>query len=339
MNTRTRYFVITSLLVLAVGLGTGLVAYYVGLPGGLVGRDGPDELQYMPQNAAVVAYVDVREIMLSDVRQKIRRLVPPGSPAGADGQRQFQDQTGIDIESDIDHVVASLQPGPDGRMAGLVVARGRFSEVKIEALMREHGAEVGEYKGKRVIAYQPGNPGDNAPRRAGDSIALSFLEPGLVAVGSGEVLRAAIDLQATGANVTKNAEIMDLMRSLGPGNAWAIGRLDAMLANSRLPAQFTSQIPAITWFSVSGSVDHDIRGIVRADTRDEEAANNLRDVVRGFLALAKLQAGSRPEFQVMMQSLELGGTGKRVALSFSIPGSVLDALGANAPAAQKPLAN
>ena len=55
---------------------------------------------------------------------------------------------------------------------------------------------------------------------------------------------------------------------------------------------------------------------MRADARDEEAANNLRDVVRGFLALAKLQAGNRPELQVMMQSLELGGTGNSVALSF-----------------------
>ena len=123
--------------------------------GGLVGRDGPDELQYMPRNAAVVAYADVREIMT------LRRAPenPPRRPSmpGADGQRQFQDQTGIDIESDIDHVVASLQPVLDGKMAGLVVARGRFSEVKIEALMREHGAEVGEYNGKRVIAYQPGS--------------------------------------------------------------------------------------------------------------------------------------------------------------------------------------
>jgi hypothetical protein len=32
MTTRTRYFVIVSLLVLGVGLGSGLVAYYVGFP-------------------------------------------------------------------------------------------------------------------------------------------------------------------------------------------------------------------------------------------------------------------------------------------------------------------
>ena len=59
---------------------------------------------------------------------------------------------------------------------------------------------------------------------------------------------------------------------------------------------------------------------------DEEAAKNLRDVIRGFMALAKLQAGRKPEFQAMMQSLELGGTGKTVALTFSVPGEVFDAL-------------
>ena len=32
MNRKTRYFVIASLLVLTVGIGTGLVAYFVGFP-------------------------------------------------------------------------------------------------------------------------------------------------------------------------------------------------------------------------------------------------------------------------------------------------------------------
>ena len=330
MTTRTRYFVIASLLVLTIGVGTGLVAYYIGVPGGfLVDRDGPDELQYVPRDAAVVAYADVREIMTSDVRQKIRRAVP----LSENGQAQFQDQTGINIESDIDSVVASLQPQPDGTTAGLVVARGRFSDVKIEALMREHGAQVEEYNGKRVIAQH------DVPQPAGDSIALTFLEPGLVAVGSGQMLRTAIDLQKSGENVTKNAALMALMRSLDRGNAWAVGRLDALRTTGRLPEQIASQFPAITWFSVSSRVDSDIHGTVRADARDDEAANNLREVVRGFLALAKLQAGNRPELQTLVQSLELGGTGKSVALSFSISGAVFDAFGANREGARKPPAH
>jgi hypothetical protein len=330
MTTRTRYFVITSLLVLTIGLGTGLLAYYVGVPGGfLVDRDGPEELQYVPRDAALLGYADVREIMASDVRQKIRQVVPlPG-----DGQAQFQDQTGINIETDIDRVVASLQPLADGTTAGLVVARGRFSDVKIEGLMREHGAQVEEYKGKRVIENH------DIPQQVGDTVALTFLEPGLVAVGSGRGVRAAIDLQTSGENVTRNPELMDLMRSLDGGNAWAIGRLDALRAGGQLPPQIANQLPAITWFSVSSRIDSDISGTLRADSRDEEAANNLRDVVRGFLALAKLQAGNRPELQPIVQSLVLGGTGKSVALTFSIPGSVLDAFGAHRESAEKPPAH
>ena len=53
MTARTRYFVIASLLVLGVGLGTGLVAYYVGFPAGAFTRaGGPEELQLVPRNAA-----------------------------------------------------------------------------------------------------------------------------------------------------------------------------------------------------------------------------------------------------------------------------------------------
>jgi hypothetical protein len=40
-----------------------------------------------------------------------------------------------------------------------------------------------------------------------------------------------------------------------------------------------------------------------------------------------MQAGSRPDIQAMMQSLELSGTGKTVALSFMVPAAVFDVIG------------
>ena len=55
MTTRTRNFVIVSLAVLGIGLGTGLVAYYVGFPAGALGRQGgPDELAYVPVAGATL---------------------------------------------------------------------------------------------------------------------------------------------------------------------------------------------------------------------------------------------------------------------------------------------
>jgi hypothetical protein len=255
-------------------------------------------------------------VMASALRQRMKQALP----GQENGQREFQDQTGINIETDIEHVVACLAPtGPDGKMpgSGMVLARGLFDQVKIEAVMREHGAVVENYKGKRLIVASPAGL---AP--TGD-FALSFFKPGLAAVGSASLIRRAVDLENGGENITNNDAVMNLVRPLDSGNAWAVGRFDAIRSATRLPPGL-DQLPAITWFSVTGQINDGISGVVRAEARDDESATNLRDVVRGFLALAKLQATSKPELQALVQSLELGGSGKTVALSFSVPGTVFD---------------
>ena len=332
MTTRTRYFVIVSLLVLTVGLGTGLVAYYVGVQGMPFARHaGPEELQYVPKDATVVAFANVQEIMHSDLRQRLNKVLP----AHENGRAELQNLTGINLENDVFRVVACLYSGDTmSNLAGsgMVLARGNFDEARIESLMREHGARVEDYKGKRLVAADVDNT--SRPR----SFAVSFVEPGLVALGTTDVVRKAIDLHQNGVNapatiqsVTANDELMGLVRALDTGNnAWAVGRFDALTSRAQLPANIAGQIPAITWFSVATHVNGGLRGTLRAETRDEDAANNLRDVVRGFLALGKLQAGSRPDIQAMMSSLQLGGQGRTVTLSFDVPAQVFDAIGARA---------
>ena len=337
MTTKTRYFVIVSLLVLGVGLGTGLVAYYVGFPAGAFGRrGGPDELGYVPRDASVIAFANVHEIMTSELRQKVRRALPMQE----NGQKEFENQTGINIETDIDTVVACMHPDSSSANvsgAGMVLARGRFDEVKIESLMRERGAHVEDYNGKRLIVADGKNVtvGDIDVHPHTGSFALSFMEPGLAAIGSTTLIKSAIDLHKAGNNpqaglesVTGNDELMKLVRSLDNANAWAVGRFDALRTQSHLPENVLSQIPAVTWFALSGHVNGGIHGTLRAETRDDESANNLRDVVRGFLALAKLGSGAKPELHTMMQSLELGGSGKTVSLSFAVPAEVFDVIGA-----------
>jgi len=324
MTARTRYFVVASLLVIGVGLGTGLVAYFVGFPAGAFQtRGGPEELGMIPRDATVIAYANVHEVMTSELRQKIRGALP----FKESGQQEFQEHTGINLETDVDRIVACLDPDrtrPNSPGAGMVLARGRFDVARIESLMRDHGGRVEEYKTKRMIVNDVSH-GDMG------SFSVAFVEPGLVAIGGTSIVRTAIDLHQTGndpnagvESVTGNEELMNLVHSLDSGNAWAVGRFDSLTSRAHLPAEIATRIPAITWFSVSTHINGGIRGVVRADTRDEEAATNLRDVVRGFLALAKLQAGSNPQIQAMAQSLEIGGTGKTVSLAFDVPAQIFD---------------
>jgi hypothetical protein len=67
--------------------------------------------------------------------------------------------------------------------------------------------------------------------------------------------------------------------------------------------------------------------MLRADARDQQAAGNLRDVVRGLIAFARLQASSQPELKAAVESLVLGGEGATVSVAFDVPGSMLDRLG------------
>jgi hypothetical protein len=315
MNRKTRYFVIASLLVLGIGVGAGLIAYYVGVPTAFA-QQGPDELQLVPGNAVLVAYANVHEVMVSNLRERVRQALP-NLP---DGQREFEDATGINIETDVDRIVAAVVPPVDGPHSGLLIAAGRFDQVRIEALMREHGATEETYQGRRLFAAP------DSDRLGSGAMSLAFFEPGLVAVGSSVLVRAAIDRRDGGESVRNNGDIMGLVRSLDRGNIWAVGRFDALTSQARLPADVASQLPPITWFAVSGHVNGGLLGDIQMQTRDEESANQFRDVIRGIIALGQMQADSRPELQSLMRSIQLGGTGTKVALSFDLPAEMIDML-------------
>jgi hypothetical protein len=319
MTRRTRYFLLGSAGLMAIGLCTGLVAYYGGLPSFTASTTGPQELRYVPAEAALVGYANVRDVMSSDFRQRVHNVIPKHERE----QNELEKHTGINIERDVDHVVAALlkMDVPQTKNStGMVLARGRFDNVKLEALAREHNAVIEEYKGKRLI-----RPAAETGHARGPAVA--FLEPGLIALGDDATLRRAIDTHAgAGQNVTTNKEMMGLIGDVeGASNAWAVGRFDSLPARANLPPQVMSQIPAMRYFVAAGRVNGGISGTLRVDARDDESAKNLRDVVTGILALARLQAGSRPELQAMVQSLQLTGTGKTVALSFSVPAQVIDA--------------
>jgi hypothetical protein len=308
--------------VLTVGLGTGLIAYYTGFTTSAFSQQGgPDELKFVPSNASLVAYADVQHIMTSGLRQKLQAAFPEKE----DGKREFQDHTGINIETDIDRVVAfvapTLETGSD-KFPGsaMVLARGRFDVVKIEALMREHGAQVEDYKGKRLVV---GGEHNGKP-----TVSLAFLEPGLVAVGTNQLVHSAVDLRDGGQSILTNDAMMARIRDLDTGNAWATGKFEDLTSHAAILPEIREKLPPVTWFSASARVDDSIGATFRAETRDEESANSLRDVIRGGVALAKLQAASRPEFQGLIQSFQLGGTGNAVSISFDLPVQLLDALGA-----------
>jgi hypothetical protein len=101
----------------------------------------------------------------------------------------------------------------------------------------------------------------------------------------------------------------------------------------RLPNQVSGQVPPLRFVSLKASVDGGVKATIRAEAGDAAAADQLRDVVRGFVSLARLQAGQKPGLDSMLKSIELSGKDKTVQMSFAVAPDTLRQLAPQPPPA------
>jgi hypothetical protein len=310
MTKRTRVFLLASAGVLAAVLATGLAARAAGA----LGASTPDELAYVPATARMVAYADVREVMKSPFHDRFRQF----QTANGDS---IEARTGIKFERDIDSVLVASMDGPQPGLpkdSALLIARGRFDTTRVESLMREQGGQVEQYRGKRIMTIK-----DDAALAT-----LAFAEPGLLLFGARDNVRGALDAKAGAAQtIGANTEFMALVGDVDEGTAWTVAKFDALLSQrGPVPDAVLGQLPPINWLAASGRIDTGLHGMVRADARDEQSAQNLRDVVQGFLSLARLQGSRDPAYRQLLDSVTLNTKGTSVSLSFDVSPSVLDGL-------------
>ena len=304
MTTRTRYALLGGAGVMAVGLAGGLAAWVSSsLPSLVLAQERPDELRYVPSEATILSFANVREVMDSELRRRLREVEPE-----LDGQREFQERTGIDIERDIEYVIGGVVPnGPDAT-SGIVILSWRFDFERLEALALEHGGAVGEHRGRPLITI------------AEEPVAMAFLESGVIAIGSEAVVRRIVDLPVTGGGVDSDDSLMGLLHYVDSGaTAWTVGRFDNAVGSQWLPEQVESQVSQVAAFAAGLHVNGGVSGSLTAVARDEETGRNLRELLQGLLALARLQVGSRPELRGLLDSIRLTSAGTNVTLAFDLP--------------------
>ena len=303
MTTRTRYVLLGGAGVMAVGLAGGLAAWVSSRLPPLVAQERPDELRYVPPEATILSFANVREVMDSDLRRRLHEIQPE-----LDGQREFQERTGIDLERDIDYIVGGLVPDEADDTRGIAILAGSFDVDRLETLALEQGGAASDYRGRRLITIPD------------ESVAMAFLEAGVMAIGSEPLVKRTIDLPFAEGGVDANDSLMGLLRHVERGStAWTIGRLDDPRSGEWLPDEVESQVSQVAAFAAGARVNGGVSGTLTAEARDEETGRNLRDLLQGFLALARLQVGSRPELRGLLDSIRLTAAGTNVTLTFDLP--------------------
>ena len=328
MTQKSRFFLIASAVVLLLGVGGGLVAYLnyrraASLPAGV-----PPEVRYVPANAAIVAYGNVRVFMSSELRRELMPTIEMGSRKG---RQMMNDLAGIDLEKQVDHVLAYVEPAassPEGSDAArppeapnaMALVRGSFDPARVEQFIRDRGGVIETYNGHHIAVHHDGK----------HEVALGFVRADLIAVGRASLVRRALDLPSDATtqtqDLTSNAEVMNLIRDMSGSTAWVVGHFDAVRRGMKLPNNFSSQVPPLRLVSVKADVNGGVKATVRAETGDQAAADQLREVLRGFIALARLQPGAKPEFDNVLKSIQLSGTNKTVQISVAASPEVVRAL-------------
>ena len=322
MTRRTRTFLFASGLVVAIGLGTGLVAVYTG---GLSGAKAQarSEFSYVPADATMLAYADVRHIMASEFRQRLRGAVPEHPE-----KDRLLTELGIDIERDIDTVVAAISPATAGGTP-IVVLRGRFDASRIEKAAVTHGGRAEDYKGRRLVRA-PGSDDESGKGRSKSSSApkesaIAFLDGGLVALGDIDAVRRAIDTADSRDTVRSNTRLMAFVDDVAKtSHAWVAGRADAVGGEHALPDAMKEPLSAVEWFAFGAGVDRTVTGRLRAEARDEKSGQELRNMVNGALSMARIMAGKDARLTGLLDSVQATGTGTQMEVSFTVPPEVID---------------
>ena len=335
MTRKTRYFVLGAAAVLIVGLGGGLVAYLY--TRGAVLPDGvPAEVRYVPANVDLIAFVDIRAVMNSELR---KQLMPTLEGRSSKAQRMMTDVAGIDLEKQVHRVLIYAEPSDPAEAQGdpnhdlpraAVLVNGTFDLPRIEQSVRERAGELTEYNGRKLLVHGEG----------AKAVAVGFVATDLIVLGRDDAVRRVIDLSAAAprgaSSITGNHEMMRLIRDAAGSTAWVIGHFDALRRRMKVPAEVSSKVPPLRLISAKAHVNGGVRATVRAEATDDAAAQQLRDAVRGFVSLARLHSGGKPEFDDALKSIELSGTEKTVQLSFAMSPETLRRIAPPPPAPPPP---
>jgi len=226
----------------------------------------------------------------------------------------------VDLEKDIDHIVAGLVSTEGERPAGLVLLSWRFDESRLESLAREQGGAFEEYEGHTLVSRTLGDDGTE--------LAMSFVESSVLALGTDGSVRHAIDVssgRAPETDITSNDRLMGLMTHVREtDNAWAIARFEGNDVLQLLPDAYASQIPPLTAIVFGGRVSDGLNATLTAETRDEQSARDLRDVLQGAAAFARMQTNTRPYLRALLDTVQLGGSETAVSLSFDFQSENLE---------------
>jgi hypothetical protein len=220
-----RKLLISSLLLLSVAIATGLWLIRRGILPAVVralpGQGPPPAVRILPEGD-LLFYADLRLVHLAAWRQS--------NPVQLEGDyQQFVDQTGIQLERDLDEVGMSRRDAAQGGdVESSEILKGHFDRSRLSAYLRRISSQTEDYRGLTIYSIP----------NQGHTVRVSVLDDSTVAVTnmiSPDPMRGIIDGKQQG--VRRRPSLLDEYFGRVPlgSLAWMIDRVPKSSDAPQLP--------------------------------------------------------------------------------------------------------
>jgi hypothetical protein len=314
----TRWTLLLAIGTVSLGVVVGGAAYFSAASARAQNGAWPESLDWIPDSASLVGFLDVRALASSPLSETLSR-----EWKGHEAPDEIYARAGIDVFRDVDAVLFSVSEGKDERKRDRwgLVATGGFDAESVARRLAEGDAEGEEYRGARI--YRLGGESGSASSAVVEGAGSTLL------FGEDEFLREMIDAgrgvrpRATGLLASFPTESLDGATFWAAGSASKLGV--AALGGATDDAPLES-------FVLSARLDAELELQARGRARDADSAQKLADVLRGLVALGRLQKdGGGSELANVADAVSIEVLEREIDVGLRVPYETLRKLSERPP--------
>jgi len=310
-------------------LGVSAIAVVVGLAATMTvpaQTITPDEatLKLFPSETQGIGFVDIAGLKGAPL---FNDLILQKIPQFPQGLGEFAQATGFNVEQDVDTVTA----GNIALHDMLVIVRARYDSIKVQQFIQDKADHITTetYLGRTI--YTPNVPSSSEPSNAG---GVAFID-NLIVAGNVSAIKQAIDRMAAPApSVVQNTALMDQIRTIGAGNQiWAAGNFDLAMLGNRIPVpgNLGNLAQSLKGGTYQMRIDQDVHVKANGSFASADMAKATTDMLRGLVAMAKLQISQDDNLSRLLDGLSIENSGVNLTLSFNASGDLLKQIQASKP--------
>jgi type IV pilus assembly protein PilA len=288
----------------------------------------PREALVLPAESGMLLGVDARSLFASaEYKALLGGTLPGGMPLSAQDQAKLRDgvakgladleqKTGVRLDRDVDRLVLSLGSfdAKQPVIAGLVM--GRFDPARVGAAF-EASADKGSSVAKKTVR---GRTLFVMSRGGSPTLALTFLEPGLLLFGTPAAVEATLTGHVQGQRpLASNATLIALVNGLDPSATFWLALGPDATAAMKKQAGPKAPFPLPDTLTVAAQLEGGFETVARM--ADEPAATSAAQMLEGGIASMRMKisqdpkAGQNPSLQAFMDGIKVAAQGRDVRLN------------------------